>query len=451
MAEFRPAEARIRETLLDLWAMSRADWRFVSERLSQSFRANKRLHSAERRIVAETLYAMVRQARAIDWALLRGGVASYESNPGREMPRERALLELLAYRVVFEGLTAEEAAGERRDVDWVAVAGTRDAMARIEDPVERFGLEHSLPNWLARRLIEEPGLDAAAFAASINARAPLTIRANRIKTTREELAGRLGEPSPTAPHGLAPSATKWASDGITLGGRVNVFGLPEFRDGLFEVQDEASQLVAELTAPPVHGLVVDVCAGAGGKTLALGALMRNKGRLVAMDMAKHKLEELSRRARRAGVTSHRWMTIDPEGDLPPEAKSLMGKADRVLVDAPCSGVGSMRRSPEARWRMSESYVDALPELQLRLAKRALPLLKEGGRLVYATCTILAAENEDVITKLMAFEPRLSRISVKEILGKSKVEGIASEDGFSLRTAPHLQGMDGFYATALRLG
>jgi 16S rRNA (cytosine967-C5)-methyltransferase len=450
MAEFRVARARIRETLLSLWAQSRADWRFVSERLSQAFRENKRLHSAERRIVAETMYGMVRRARTIDWALARGGVGPYESSPGHEMPPERALLDLLAFRVLFEGMGPDEAAAERRDVDWKAVAGAMAAIGEVADPIERFGLTHSLPDWLARRLLDEPGLDAEAFARSINQRAPLTVRANRLKTTRETLLERLADPAPGAPAGLAPEPTRWAADGVTLNARVNVFGLPEFKDGLFEVQDEASQLVAELCAPPVHGLVVDACAGAGGKTLALGSLMRNKGRLVAMDTARHKLEELSRRARRAGLTNHRWMVVDPEGELPGEARALVGKADRVLVDAPCSGVGSMRRSPEARWRMSEAYVEALPELQLRLALRALPLVKPGGRLVYATCTILEAENEAVVRRLMEREPRLVRIPVKEILGKARVEGIVSEDGFSLRTAPHLHGMDGFYATALRL-
>lgn len=448
---FRPAEARIRETLLELWAQSRADWRFVSERLSQAFRANKRLHSAERRTVAETLYGMVRFARTIDWALERGGVPPWTSDRGLEMPADRALLELFTYRILYEDLPVEEVMAERRDVDWHAVAGTHAAIAALPDEVARFALEHSLPDWLAKRLLAEEGLDAAAFARSINGRAPLTLRANLLKTSRDALVARLAESAPTSPQGLLPTPTRWSSEGLTLGARVNVFGLPEFKDGLFEVQDEASQLVAELTAPPVHGLVVDCCAGAGGKTLALGALMRNKGRLVAMDMAKHKLEELTRRARRAGLTNHRWMVIDADGDLPSEARGMAGKADRVLVDAPCSGVGSMRRSPEARWRMSESYVQSLPELQLRIAKRVLPLLKEGGRLVYATCTILAAENEEVVERLIAHEPRLSRIPVKEILGKARVEGLVSEDGFSIRTAPHIQGMDGFYATALRLG
>ena len=142
------------------------------------------------------------------------------------------------------------------------------------------------------------------------------------------------------------------------------------------------------------------------------------------------------------------MPIEADGPLPDQ--SLVGKADRVLVDAPCSGVGSMRRNPEARWRMSPEFVAALPDLQTRIALRALPLVKPGGRLVYATCTTLEAENEAVVRRLLEAEPRLQRIPVKEILGRARAEGITSADGFSLRTLPHVHGMDGFYATALRL-
>jgi 16S rRNA (cytosine967-C5)-methyltransferase len=446
LSTYRPAEARVRETLLDLWAQSRGDWRFVTERLSQAFRNAKHLHSAERRIVAETLYGMVRYARTIDYVLAGAGVETPTYSPSHEPTRERAWLDLLVYRMLFEGLGIDQAKAERPDVDWPAVWRTFSNIERLADTKLRFALQYSLPDWLAERLLAELGeRDAAAFANALNARAPLTLRANRLKGTREALIALLHQED------LQPQPTKWAPDGVVLAERVNVFGLPGFKAGLFEVQDEASQLCAELIAPPVHGLVVDACAGAGGKTLALGAIMRNKGRLVAMDMAKHKLDELGRRARRAGLSNHRTIVLDPDGPLPPETKSLVGKADRVFVDAPCSGVGSMRRNPEARWRMSPDFVAALPELQLRIALRVLPLLKPGGRFVYATCTTLSAENEAVVAKIMEHDPRLQRIAVKEILGKARAEGITSADGFSIRTTPDVHGMDGFYATALRLG
>ena len=443
MSAFAPAESRIRETLLDLWAQSRSDWRFVTERLSNAFRQAKKLHSAERRVVAETLYGMVRHVRTIDHCLAGAGLV-VGTLGGREPPSSRALVDLLAYRMLFEGLTIDRAREERPDVDWPAVWRTFVAIERIAEPRLRFALRHSLPDWLAERLLAEYGAGAESFAQALNQRAPLTLRANRLKTTREALADKLVAQS------LEPTPTRWSQDGLTLGARVNVFGLPEFKAGHFEVQDEASQLVAELVAPPVHGLVVDACAGAGGKTLALGAIMRNKGRLVAMDMARHKLEELGRRARRAGLSNHRWMVVPAEGPLPPEAQALHGKADRVFVDAPCSGVGSMRRNPEARWRMTDEAVRGLPELQLRIALRALPLLAPNGRFVYATCTTLEAENEAVVRRVLEADPRLQRVPVKEILGKARAEGITSPDGLSLSTRPDVHGMDGFYATVLRL-
>lgn len=445
MSSPRPAAPRVRATLLDLWSQSRGDWRFVTERLSQAFRHARHLHSAERRIVAETLYGMVRAARTIDHCLSAAGVPIADAGPAREMPPARAHLDLIAYRMLYEGLGIDDARAERPDVDWPAVWRAFTSIDRIADPTLRFALRHSLPDWLARRLLDELGpAEATAYAEALSARAPLTLRANRLKTTRDALLAEL------AALALEPAPTRFSPDGVTLGARVNVFGLDAFKAGRFEVQDEASQLVAELVAPPVHGLVIDACAGAGGKTLALGAAMRNKGRLVAMDMAAHKLQELARRARRAGLSNHRTLAVPADGPLPEAALAFSGKADRVLVDAPCSGVGSMRRNPEARWRMSPDYVAALPELQLRLALRALPLVKPGGRLVYATCTTLAAENEEVVARILAAEPRLSRIPVKEILGKERADGITTPDGMSLSTYPHRHGMDGFYATALRL-
>lgn len=429
---------RVRETLVALWRDCRADWSFVTGRIAQAFREARWLHSNERREVAETLYGMVRFARTLDHVLVAAGAAPDD-------PAERAEVDLLAYQLLYEGRPRDDVAAERPDVPWARVLAARDALADEPDPLTRFALRHSLPDWVAERLLAERAAegDADALADALNERAPLTVRANRLKGTREELAERLaGEGVETAP-------TRWAPDGLHLVTRVNAFGLAAFRDGLFEVQDEASQLAAELVAPPVKGLVVDACAGAGGKTLALGALMRSRGRLVALDSGRSKLDELARRARRAGLSNHRWEAVSPEGPLPPSVARLAGKADRVLVDAPCSGVGSLRRHPEARWRMGPDFVDRLPELQLAIALRVLPLVKPGGRLIYATCTVFEAENEAVVRRLLEADPELERVLVKEILGKARASDLATPDGYALAPLPHLHGMDGFYATVLR--
>lgn len=445
MSPPRLNEARMQTVLLDLWGQCRGDWRFVSERLSRAFRQARQLRSAERRHVAETIYGMVRSARTLDHCLAEAGVPLWAPDALGEMPSPRAELDLLAYRLLEGVLDRAEATRRRPDVAWTAVLAARTAIEEIADPQRRLALAHSLPDWLASALIEELGeAEASNLASAINARAPLTLRVNTLATTREAVLAELERLD------LDPIPTRWAQDGITIGKRVNVFGLDAFKSGHIEVQDEGSQLVAEVVAPPVRGLVIDACAGAGGKTLALGAAMRNKGRLVATDMAAHKLRELSRRARRAGLSNHRAIPVSAEGPLPPEVTALEGKADRVFVDAPCSGVGSMRRTPEARWRLSADYVAALPDLQLRLVERVLPLLKPGGRLVYATCTMIEAENEALVRRVIEAEPRLERITVKEILGKARAADITSEDGLALKTSPHRHGMDGFYATALRL-
>jgi 16S rRNA (cytosine967-C5)-methyltransferase len=439
---FRPSDYRVRRVLADLWSETRGDWRFVTERLAHAFREAKELHSAERRIVAEALYGLVRRVRTIDWLLAAVGVEAPE--PGRAVAPSRALLDWFVYRVCFENWPLDLAMAERPEIDWPKVLRTLASLERIGDPVKRFALQQSVPDWLAARLIAELGAEAEACMTALNERAPMTLRANRLKGTRAELAEKLkAEKVDTEP-------TRWSQDGLVALTRVNAFGLKAFKAGLFEVQDEASQLVAALVLPPPHGLVVDACAGAGGKTLALGAAMGGRGRLIAMDVDAKKLDELGRRARRAGLSNHRWIPVANEDQpFPLEVAPLLGKADRVLVDAPCSGVGALRRNPEARWRLGEDFINALPARQLAIAKRAATLVKPGGRLIYATCTIFRAENEEVLAELVKAMPEFEPVSPKEILGRAHVEGLLSPSGDALRTYPHRHGMDGFFGAVLR--
>lgn len=433
----------MRPVLLDLWAQTRADWRFVSERLANSFRAAKQLHSSERRMVAETLYGMVRRFRTIEYVLDAAACPEAAPAPGQEPSPRRSLAELLTYRTLFEGRNRDEAGGAMPEIDWKKVVEAFEAIDQETDPVVRLGLGSSLPDWLAERFIADYGDDASALAESLNTRAPLTIRANRIHGDREALAEKLAlEQIETRPCDVA-------TDGLEILTRTNVFGLKTFRDGLFEVQDEASQLVAELVAASPGALVIDACAGAGGKTLALASAMRNRGRLIALDIHANKLKELVRRARRSGLSNHHCVVVPAEGALPQEASRYLGKVDRVLVDAPCDGAGSMRRHPEVRWRMQREFVEALPELQFQIAMRVAPLVKPGGRLIYATCTIFDAENGAVVRRLLEALPDFEQVLVKEILGKKRAELIATPDGYAMATRPGVLGMDGFFATVLR--
>jgi 16S rRNA (cytosine967-C5)-methyltransferase len=273
----------------------------------------------------------------------------------------------------------------------------------------------------------------------MNARAPLTIEVNAVKTTREALADRL------AADGIETHPTDLAPTGLVFDTRVNAFGLGAFQEGAFEVMDEGSQLVCEAVAPPPGGRVADACAGAGGKTLALASLMRGKGRLLALDVSGKKLEELRRRARRAGLSNVTAREVKDGSALPEEAR--VGAWDRVLVDAPCSGLGTLRRNPEARWRLQPSAVDAFPARQLGLLVTYAPLVAPGGRLVYATCTVARAENEKVVARFLDERPEFEPVPLKEILGRERAERMG--DGLVLQLYPHTHGTDGFFATVLR--
>jgi 16S rRNA (cytosine967-C5)-methyltransferase len=420
-----------RELILELWTRTRIDWGFATDRIAETFRREKGLASRERRAVAETLYGMIRQARRVDFAL--EALSPAPSGPARDVAR------YVAYRLLEGEIDVATAEKEMRG-DWKAVAAVGERIAREKDPVRRLGLARSLPDWLARRLLEQYGEEADTLAESLNRRAPLTVRANTLKIERDALIARL------AADGVEAHATRYATAGVVVDTRTNVFGLAAFKEGLFEVQDEASQLVAELVAPPPKGMVIDACAGAGGKTLALGALLQNRGRIVALDVEPRKLEELRRRARRAGLSNARAIEIDDQA-YPDEVQALRDKAERVLVDAPCSGLGALRRNPEARWRLTEDDLERLPREQEAIARRAMALVAPGGRLIYATCTILREENEDVVARLVP--PGWEIMRAAEIWGTERASWVSDASGTFLRMTPHRHDTDGFFAAVIR--
>jgi 16S rRNA (cytosine967-C5)-methyltransferase len=324
-------------------------------------------------------------------------------------------------------------------VDWAKVAAIDEVIARERSAVMRLAIGCSLPDWLAARLIADWGDDATAIARALNERAPMTVRANRLRGTRDEVAAAL------ASEGVATHAGAWAPDALVLDTRTNLFGTKAFKDGLVEAQDEGSQLLAELVDP--FGVVVDLCAGAGGKTLAMAAAMKSRGRLIAADVDERKLEELKKRARRAGVSNTRAVAIRAAGDWPPVLAEVVGRANRVLIDAPCTGVGALRRNPEARWRLREEDVAACAVEQRAIAMRALELCAPGGRIVYATCSLLRAENEAVVEALLAARPELALVPLAEIWPE-RAAALGSADGRFLHLRPDRHGTDGFFAAVL---
>ena len=270
----------------------------------------------------------------------------------------------------------------------------------------------------------------------------MAVRANTGRIARDALVNRLADEQVTArPTPLAP-------EGLIFETRVNAFALSAFRDGLFEVMDEGSQLVAELVAPPPGGRVADACAGAGGKTLAIGAGLAGKGRVLALDTDGKMLEELRRRARRAGLTNVEARQVAEGGQGLAKANvARPGTFDRVLVDAPCSGLGTLRRNPEARWRLTRAAVESFPARQLSLLVDYAPLCAVGGRLIYATCTVTRAENDRVIERFLAERDDFVAVPVKEIWGRARAEQVG--DGQVLRLLPNRHDTDGFFAAVLR--
>jgi len=419
----------------DLWQRVRIDWSFATDHLAAAFRTQRQLGSHERRFAAETLYGMIRNLRRIDEALARGGYRKGSGAPDD--------LRLAAYLVLEAGAPADDAARRYPDVDWNAVRTIDDALRSERDVTRRIALRWSLPDWLAALLVDDLGAaDAEALAEALNQRAPMTVRANRLVGDREALAAAL------ASEGIETEPGRFAADALHVIGRTNLFGLNAFRKGAFEAQDEGSQLIAELVAPPPRGLVVDYCAGAGGKTLAIAAALGGRGRVVACDVHKNKLTELKRRAKRAGVTNAQSVRLDEEGWAPP-LERLRGGADRVLVDAPCTGIGALRRNPEARWRLTPADLQRLPVQQLEICERALDLVAPGGRLIYATCTVTSVENRNVVDKLTTVHPELETVTAREIWGAERAEPVTDPSGTFLELFPHRHGTDGFFAAVLR--
>jgi len=410
----------VRTAVLEIYEQVRREGARADQALQRVLRREKQLRSVERRAVSDAVYGLLRLQGRVD-ALLSKALKTRGSALDRLATPTQHLLRYAAYLIAGERQSASSAAGlagpEVTPYAWVLELVAQPARGTLAE-------ETSLPEWLARLWSEQLGEDGTrALAAALNQRAPLTVRANSLKGTRDELVARLRAEG----HRVEP--TRLSPLGVTFTGRTNVFALREFKAGLFEVQDEGSQLIALACEARPGQIVVDACAGAGGKSLALAAEMKNHGRLVACDRDARRLDELRPRARRAGV--HNWEArAVPEGPAG-EARiaDLREKADVVLVDAPCSGLGALRRNPDARWRLTPEEVASFPPRQLEILQRYSACVRPGGRLVYATCSINRAENQDVREKFLAANPQFEPLADRQLL-------------------PHVDGTDGFYIAGM---
>lgn len=386
--------------------------------LSRYFREHREIGPADRAFVAEAVFGVLRKKRLLDH-LTREGKA-------------RALL--LAWLTRVQGLNT-------RELDAVLRRGDADVVATIKGiSTEELTLaqQAELPDWVVDKLSHTHADEAIlALGKSLAEPAPLDLRVNTLRAKRNAVIGKMAD------GGLTAAPTPYAPHGLRLSGRPSINRHALFLDGTLEVQDEGSQLLCHLLAPTRHDLVIDFCAGAGGKTLALGAIMHNRGRLYAFDVSAARLKKLQPRLARSGLSNVHPQTIANENDI--RVKRLAGKADRVLIDAPCSGLGTLRRNPDLKWRQSPQTVEELTRKQAAILASAARLLKPGGRLVYATCSLLAEENEAIVEAFVAAHPEFNLVDCDDILAQ---QHIALRTGQYLRLTPQEHGTDGFFGAVL---
>jgi 16S rRNA (cytosine967-C5)-methyltransferase len=386
--------------------------------LSNYFRA-QHTGSQERGFIAETAYAVLRHQRLLE-RLMAPAVGA----------RQLVLSALVLQQGVSQRHLAD-ALGER-ELAWLAELKARPA------PELTLGEQTDLPDWLVERLSANLNPEEMrVLARGLNQPAPLDLRVNPLKATREQVMAQLSA------EGIAAETCRYAPLGIRLKAKPSLSRHPLFLEGKVEVQDEGSQLLGHLLAPRRGEMVVDFCAGAGGKTLLLGALMRSSGRLYAFDVAEKRLAKLKPRLARSGLSNVHPVCIAGENDI--RVKRLAGKVDRVLVDAPCSGLGTLRRNPDLKWRQSPQSLAELTRKQAAILAGASRLVKAGGRLVYATCSLLAEENEAIVDAFLAAHDDFARLSAREVLAGQGIDIAVGED---LRLLPHTHGTDGFYAAVL---
>ena len=301
---------------------------------------------------------------------------------------------------------------------------------------------HNLPEWLLEPLKAQVGDGFWPLAEYLMTNAPLDLRVNTLLVKREEVQAELKA------LGIKALPTPYSPWGLRIAGKPALSDLDCFKLGRLEVQDEGSQLLALITDAHRGEMVADFCAGAGGKTLALGAMMRNTGRLYAFDTSAHRLDQLKPRLARSQLSNVHPSAIAHERDE--RIKRLSGKLDRVLVDAPCSGLGTLRRNPDLKWRQSPQSVAELLVKQQAILSSAAKLLKVGGRLVYATCSLLTVENEEIAQAFGLAHAGFKPLPIAEVLSSLKVESaqsLCTSDGLYLRLWPHLHHTDGFFAAA----
>lgn len=387
--------------------------------LKRFFREHAKLGIRDRALIAETVYAVLRHRRAIE-SIATDGV-----------PRKMALLALTR----FQGISARELMTvlKKSESTWLGEAKSHPS---ANPPL---GIAAELPDWVIARLkVFMSDKEIVALGRSMMNPAPLDLRVNAAKGKRDAIMGQLQK------GGMVCTATPFSPIGIRLETKISLAQHPAFLEGFVEVQDEGSQLLGLLMEAKRSEMVVDFCAGAGGKSLLLGAAMASTGRVYAFDVSEKRLTNLGPRLKRSGLSNITPQKIDSENDA--RIKRLAGKIDRVLVDAPCTGLGTLRRNPDLKWRQTDQGVKELNVKQAAILKSASRLVKAGGRLVYATCSFLPEENEQIVTEFLTAHTNFKLVPASTVITRLKIP--LKDMGEYFRLSPQQHGTDGFFAAVM---
>ncbi|MBC8112337.1 MAG: methyltransferase domain-containing protein [Verrucomicrobia bacterium] len=377
--------------------------KYADKVIEKVLQSNKRWGSHDRGFIAENTYEIVR------WWRLLNFLARTENE---ELTHESLWKIFGVWQIINdESLPRWE---EFADIQ------LNDVEKRYESAKKTRKLIQSVPDWMDELASKELGKQWDREIVALNREAQVVLRVNTLKTTRSELKALLAEES------IETTVLENMADALVLKERTNVFTSPHFKNGLFEIQDASSQLVADFVEVEGNMRVIDACAGAGGKTLHLAALMQNKGKIIAMDTEEWKLTELKKRARRGGANNIETRLIDNNKAI----KRLADSADRLLLDVPCSGLGVLKRNPDAKWKLDVDFINHIKETQQEILQNYVQMLRKGGQLVYATCSILPSESENQVEKFLE-----SQNGAFELLDQQRI-------------SPAQTGFDGFYMARL---
>lgn len=407
-----------------------------ADRITAAFFKDRRyLGAKDRRVISESVFGIIRNRRYLE-ALFERYLEENPSHSDLDDQNLRFLPLYAIYAAVFQ-TSPEVPEGHWLTtfpkiplMSFTEASSSYSSLEFITDHLIRLGVKYSFQDWMASEWSGQVGDQLEPLLRSLNAPPNITLRVNLLKITREECQLRLAkEGIETHPAPLTPA-------GLIVSKRFAAQASPAFSDGWYEIQDEGSQLVSLIADPKPGDIVIDACAGAGGKSLHLAELMKNDGELVAIDVEKTRLRELETRVRRADVHIIRTQLRE---EVRPE--NFAGKADLVLVDAPCSGVGTIRRNPGLKWSVSEKLVSYYSEKQLEILSYNSQFVKHGGKLIYATCSLFRKENEEVVKKFLAQHNEFSRSAIQPITG------LESKNG-EITLYPHIHNTDGFFVAIL---